>query len=638
MKKNYTRLWIPAVFLILTVLCLTAAGADDLWEYRVEDGFAWLTGYNGAEESITVPDQIDGIPVVGLSTAAIGNSVRDVTIPVAVSEIAPEAITAGTRVHARHGAAALSWAREHQCAAIDLSKRDFNELIVDLTGSDYQYSPNGISLSPALGRAVHAGQAVYIPETDSAWGISALTEQNGRILLTAEEADPYMTYNSVRIRSATKRGASGDGLSFDEHGHAIISFSPEANYHFSLPIQQDNVVVTQNLDITQLDVNMEVSMGTVIAASSPALLPALIGWNIRDIVTTGGEHTLDLGSLVKRADIDFQWTISTDITISAAGFTLLPDQAIVLEAQLDFTRQIPLGPTPFTLKPFGLLQASANGSYSMTFGIENNRFSMSYTCTNWNGNLSGEGFSFGTPFIESNTVVEATAGIFFGLELGMKPCMSLLTLTAGVEASLSDERAEIENRIGTTFCRDVTWDIYQKGNVTFQPEIDFEIFSSGPGKISVYVQNSIDLTKGFSIGLQYGSNFSGFASWDFAKKRWNIPIIISGHEIQAGETAHYEMEESGNWVYREHCQRDHLLAFHTGNPDEEVIYKDCSSFRDWYQFSDTNWTPEQVGKTFQGWYTEAGENFYDENSAYTDITAWAGQLDLYASWQDNSTG
>ena len=181
-------IWFSIVFLVLIFLCMPGL-ADEDWTYRIEEGLAYLTAYTGSEPEVTVPQDVDGFPVFGLDKDSVPTFVEKITVPVAVSAIADNAMHEGIAVQALHGAYALQWAEEHHCQATDLSKPRFTSLIVDLTGSDYRQTADGYSLGPALGKSLSSEVAIYLPETGKAWGIIKLTRQGDRYLAEVVEAE-----------------------------------------------------------------------------------------------------------------------------------------------------------------------------------------------------------------------------------------------------------------------------------------------------------------------------------------------------------------------------------------------------------------------------------------------------------------
>ena len=85
-----------AMFVVLLLLCVTVAVAEEeqtdakgTWRYVVADGGATITGYEKAPKGkLTIPDELDGHPVVGIGAEALSFcAITSVTIPNSVTDI-----------------------------------------------------------------------------------------------------------------------------------------------------------------------------------------------------------------------------------------------------------------------------------------------------------------------------------------------------------------------------------------------------------------------------------------------------------------------------------------------------------------------------------------------------------------------
>ena len=86
------------IALLLLALCLTACAegteratyTSSDYEYTLlDDGTAEITGYNGNDKNLTIPDQLDGHPVAAIGDSAFSfcSSLTSVSIPDSVTEI-----------------------------------------------------------------------------------------------------------------------------------------------------------------------------------------------------------------------------------------------------------------------------------------------------------------------------------------------------------------------------------------------------------------------------------------------------------------------------------------------------------------------------------------------------------------------
>ena len=94
------RLAVFALILLLGLCCLAAAQAVDYWameQYTWEKfeyclltkGMAGITRYNGYEEDLVIPEEVDGVPVKALFSLSSGwrSTIKTVTIPDSVTLI-----------------------------------------------------------------------------------------------------------------------------------------------------------------------------------------------------------------------------------------------------------------------------------------------------------------------------------------------------------------------------------------------------------------------------------------------------------------------------------------------------------------------------------------------------------------------
>ncbi len=641
MRREWRWLVLVLCGILLLIAGSAAAEAQDEWAYRTDGQLAYVTAWKGTGSQAEIPETIDGYYVAGVDAGAFGEDVTEVVFPVSVSEISDEAMKVGTTVAARHGAPALQWAEEHGYPARDLSERDFTSLIVDLTGTEYQKTEEGINLSPALEMVIEPGRAVYLPESGSAWGINSIERANGQAVAQVEEADPLLTYNEVIVRSMPGRPDAPEGLTFDESGRAVISYTPQEVYRFPAPYHEDGHLITLTTEYNNFDAYVRLNTGTLIAqVGAPLLLTQpSIGWRMLDVIAAQTDHAIDLISYVSDLYISYDFSVYLDLTTPL--LETQPDEARKVTVSLQPVGRIPIGPTPLVFTPKAMLELSLTGQIHWDAGIENSHFEIGYSSESGGPEIKGSGLTLGTPYASTQTLIDTSVMAMVGFSLDLKPCFNIMQMGYCWEWGLKAELTDIENHAGLSECRDVTWTAERKGQVSICPGIDTDVMNPAVATLSESTQTSHDLGYGSSWGVvrDHGIPTGAYISKDFLVTNMNMPITIWGQEVWPGKSVHAERDESGVWQVVDHCSRQHVLAFHTGIPDDEIVYKACPLVEKTFIIVDLDWTPKWAGKRFEGWYTAEGEDFYllrfDELIRNGE---WESELHLYARWEDENTG
>ena len=127
---------IPAAF-SLPESVLGAEMRDGQWQYalRKDETFAVITGYDGVETAVSVPESVGGYDVVGVVSKALSGKTQ-VTLPGTVYYIAEDAFGEGMpEITAPNGSYALFWASAHGFSY--------------QTGKDYELVPGVIDYTDA---------------------------------------------------------------------------------------------------------------------------------------------------------------------------------------------------------------------------------------------------------------------------------------------------------------------------------------------------------------------------------------------------------------------------------------------------------------------------------------------------------
>ncbi len=92
--------------------------------YATDGGSVIITGYEGTDAAITIPDNVEGVPVTGIGEMAFQDctSLTDITIPASVTSIGTEAFCPDTvTIHGYRDTAAHAYALEHNIPFVDLN-------------------------------------------------------------------------------------------------------------------------------------------------------------------------------------------------------------------------------------------------------------------------------------------------------------------------------------------------------------------------------------------------------------------------------------------------------------------------------------------------------------------------------------
>ena len=191
--------------LFLTVLLLTAgAAAEEEWQYVIDDQQAvTLTAYLGNDTSVIVPQRIADLPVVGLGTGALPDSIHDVTLNALMTELAEGAFPRSAVIHAPHGSAALAYASRHGLASVNTSKLDFAEGVIDLTGafSGCTQRGNRFIFLNAYRRIISEGGLFYVPDKGMGcvYEVLSVAEGDGTFTADTRQAAADLSYETFSV-------------------------------------------------------------------------------------------------------------------------------------------------------------------------------------------------------------------------------------------------------------------------------------------------------------------------------------------------------------------------------------------------------------------------------------------------------
>ena len=209
MNKRIALLF-ATIFLGLMLCAHAAAETCGDWVYRVdEEGHARITAYaSSAAASADIPVTLDGLYVTGVDTGAFCANIGSVTVPGTVVHLEPDAFAPSTRLRARNGSAALSYAAEYGLACENLSTFEFTPAVVDFTGIDsteYSYLSSGVRMRRAWAAQLQAGSLFFLPpDQRNAMGdgyvVRSMTTDGEWVNIAMAEADPTLILERISVR------------------------------------------------------------------------------------------------------------------------------------------------------------------------------------------------------------------------------------------------------------------------------------------------------------------------------------------------------------------------------------------------------------------------------------------------------
>ncbi len=155
------------------------------WIYVPFDSLAVIIGYTGTDTSITVPDQVNGLDVIGLTDGVFsGLRVVSVMIPGNVMAMGSSALPVGAAVKGYNGTYAQTWARRNGHAFENASRFDFRTGVVDMTGirseNFVRVSAEEIWLRDLEAKRLAEGKRFFLLDENNPYQISYYSIYNER--------------------------------------------------------------------------------------------------------------------------------------------------------------------------------------------------------------------------------------------------------------------------------------------------------------------------------------------------------------------------------------------------------------------------------------------------------------------------
>jgi len=623
MKKLLIALLLVSSVIALTVCALAA----EEWSYRVDDeGFAHITEYRGTNNNPSIPEKLRDHYVMGIDQDAIPSSAQSVTVPVALIDFSDGCIASGVRIKAKHGAPVLDWAEAHGYHAVDLSDLDFSDVVVDLTGSDYYImSSDRYSLSPALGRMLQPAQLLYVPEKNTAWQISTLTNSDGRSIATVVELDPMYTYDEIIIRvDHASRG--GNGSIHWEDGVAVAEYT-NTDRHI-IDVLKNLFGLNGRIHVFNTDFEIRVNT---------AGFMGMLGIPFHSLredapVIDASQQFIE--------SIRFETDFAVELEIGQAKERIWFDNG-VHEIEIG-SCPIPLGPTKFSLKLFAMLQLTNTDSSTKSIVFNNGHMGFSYNdATGTWTNLYRSPEAGYTQIIQNHGEEIA---INFGISADFLECVTLLEVVTGPSWKREVVSSTVEEFEGTKNCIDVTNDAVWRTQVTLTPGLDVTAipFLRNLKKDSkfkfvdykYYWSNEWDLGFGVHAGVTAGMVTSVYITKEWENARFDTKFYCNGAELENGETGHFEVSRYGEYRRTDQCTRQRGLIMDPAISGVEPIIVDLSMYDTYYDCRGHDWNMVRPGYGFKGWIDEDGNRFPFDT--YNQPIDWSGYKTLTADWEKDS--
>ncbi len=242
-----------------------------LFTYILQDGGAILTGYNGSDVLLLIPEQVDGLPVVGIASLGNAPTVRELRIPDGVRFLGAGAFDGCTALEVVHLGSGVSYIDP----ALFLSCPNLIGILVDEENDTYRdidgvvYNEEGDTLvAYPIGRKT----AYDLPQ-----GVSNI------------EALDQPAYQNVVLNASNEEYTTVDGVTYTADMTTVVSCDPSKAGAYVMPDTVTTIqpnAFLQCVSLTSVSISPKV---TEIAYAAFADCTALQSVDIPDSVVTIGE-------------------------------------------------------------------------------------------------------------------------------------------------------------------------------------------------------------------------------------------------------------------------------------------------------------------------------------------------------------
>lgn len=280
-----------------------------LFTYILQDGGAILTGYNGSDVLLLIPEQVDGLPVVGIASLGNAPTVRELRIPDGVRFLGAGAFdgcTALEVVHLGSGVSYIDPALFLSCPnLIGIFVDEENDTYRDIDGVVYNEEGDTLVAYP-IGRKT----AYDLPQ-----GVSNI------------ETLDQPAYQNVVLNAANEEYTTVDGVTYTADMTTVVSCDPSKAGAYVMP---DTVTTIQPnaflkcVNLTSVSISPKV---TEIAYAAFADCSALQSVDIPDSVVTIGESSFAGCTALEQVEIPGSVETLEKAAFQASGLTsvVIPD-------------------------------------------------------------------------------------------------------------------------------------------------------------------------------------------------------------------------------------------------------------------------------------------------------------------------
>ena len=188
---------------------LGAEKTSGLWHYALrEEGYAVVTGYDGTERDLTVPNLLGGYYVVGIASGALTGRER-IELPLSVYYLAEDAFGDSTpEIVAPNGSYSLCWADSHGLPYSTGRDYDLVPGVLDYTALPHwrvqKRGEEHVAFDPVSALPLSEGSLFLMRDTrglDYFYRVTSLTEEDGlviaQVVIPDEVSDVFINYRTT---------------------------------------------------------------------------------------------------------------------------------------------------------------------------------------------------------------------------------------------------------------------------------------------------------------------------------------------------------------------------------------------------------------------------------------------------------
>ena len=639
------------LFILLLLLAGAAGRAEDGWRYRLDEaGYAHLTGGPSAAE-VSVPHRVDGKPVVGLDSGAIGEATIRVTIPSGVTEIAEDAIGAKATVLGWNGGYPQTWAMEHGRRFSSISKLrlmngvfDVGGLPLDVVGalisSDRVPEPwNGLLAESDIfyhdGQANEGmGEACVVTGVTETKGGSQFARKEYPLALALQELNVHATnlrpdfsvlYSQPGVRVLEETGTMAETPVIYEGGRLMApGVVQERSVRAAIDIN-DNTSIEVEFTFKDSDFDLDVNLLAFQIRHLKVYVNYDVSVAIKRAKSTSGfkninrEVNKDYTSYGDEDDYDLTYHSDESNSFRSYRDTTTNYHSTASISSQDDYKQITLvtfAAGPVIIRGVARFYMSASGAVKLEFSYEN--AAIGYEERNGAGtNLCREG-EFG---VEFGGKFEASLGVGVGFTASLAIIPDVAEVMGRIMLDGSGEGTYDFMHPETRGCIDIGLKVHMPVNFGFGLKNAILQYKRIVNKFHHYgeIYNFASSSSGQGW-IEYDPDTVRDITKDLSKNLW-IELDIADFNIY-DETLHYEF---GKGIVEKCSKNRGVLTLDPNDGISEIIVRhlDMNSTINPDQFG----TFTRPGYDFVAWLDDSGKQFVGDH-----VVDW-DELTLTAKWK-----